>query len=207
LAAVEHTPQRLKGLLVDMLHLAKEWRGFALFYNGAKCGASAPDHAHLQAVGVADVPLLGEMWSDVVADGLQPLRVLPGAALCRVDGYVVPLFRITASRVGDAVSLVERLFATLPLCDGECEPRVNVVAFYSADEGFVIYVVPRKLHRPACYGARLVSPGTLDMCCLVITPREDDFNEITADEALAILREVALDEAAVACVCEQLAGV
>lgn len=201
-----HTPQLLKGLLADMLHLAKEWCGFALFYNGAKCGASAPDHAHLQAVRAADVPLLGERWCDVVNEGAVPLFMLPGAALCRVTGYVVPLFKVTASRVSDAVRLMELLFGSLPLFEGEGEPRMNVISFYSADEGYVVYVVPRKHHRPSCYGERLVSPGTLDMCGLVITPRECDFNDITSDEAVALLREVALDEAAVDVVCEKIYG-
>ncbi len=205
LPTLEHTPQLLKSLFADMLHISREWRGFALFYNGARCGASAPDHAHLQAVKAADVPLLGEQWSGAVVEGLQPLLMLPGAALCKVDGYVVPLFRIAASRVSDAVALMDVLFDALPVFDGESEPRVNVLAYYSAEEGYVTYVIPRKLHRPACYGARLVSPGALDMCGLVITPRESDFNEITADEAVALLREVALDEAAVAEVCESIA--
>ncbi len=200
----EHTPQLLSRMYADMLHIAKAWPGFALFYNGAKCGASAPDHAHLQAVKESSVPLLGEAWRDALDEGLQPLYMLPGAALYKVEGYVVPLFKVVASRVSDAVALMKALVDALPLVDGEPEPRMNVISCYSADEGFVTYVIPRKLHRPACYGEPLVSPGTLDMCGLVITPRECDFNSIAADEALALLREVALDDIVVDAVCEKI---
>ena len=41
---------------------------------------------------------------------------------------------------------------------------------------------------------RMVSPGTLDMAGLVVTPREQDFLEISADEACAMLKEVAMSE-------------
>lgn len=209
LPTIAHTPQLLAPMLADMLHLSKAWPEYALFYNGAKCGASAPDHAHLQAVRSADIPLFGELWSDVVEDGLQPLYLLPGGAIHRVEGYVVPLFKITASSVSDAVSLVERVTDALPLIGEEKEPRMNVVVKYLPDEGYVAYIIPRSNHRPASYGTgdgeRLVSPGTLDMCGLVITPRECDFNGVTADEALSILTEVAFSDEVMDAVCENIA--
>ena len=87
---------------------------------------------------------------------------------------------------------------------------MNVVALYSPEEGYVVYVIPRSNHRPACYGngegERLVSPGTLDMCGLVITPRECDFNDISADEALSLLSEVALSDEAFDAACEKIIG-
>ncbi|MBQ8270964.1 MAG: DUF4922 domain-containing protein [Bacteroidaceae bacterium] len=204
-----HKPQLIKNLLADMLHLAKIWPDVALFYNGAKCGASAPDHAHLQAVRVGDIPLLGEPWSEAVENCLQPLYVQPEGAIYKADEYIVPLFKVVAGSVSVAVGLLKRLFEALPLVDGEGEPRMNVVSHYLQGEGFVTYVIPRGEHRPSSYGSgegeRLVSPGTLDMCALVITPRECDFREITAEEALAILKEVGLDGSAFDAVCEKIA--
>ncbi|MCF0185380.1 MAG: DUF4922 domain-containing protein, partial [Bacteroidaceae bacterium] len=47
----EHLPQRLSGRAVDMVRLAKALPDCVVFFNGAKCGASAPDHFHFQAVG------------------------------------------------------------------------------------------------------------------------------------------------------------
>jgi ATP adenylyltransferase/5',5'''-P-1,P-4-tetraphosphate phosphorylase II len=44
-----HKPQRIKGRIGDMLGLAADLHDFVIFYNGPKCGASAPDHCHFQA--------------------------------------------------------------------------------------------------------------------------------------------------------------
>ena len=205
----KHTPQKLNTLFADMLHLSRRWQGMAVFYNGAKCGASAPDHAHLQAVRADDVPLLGEQWSEIVEEGLQPLLTNGGSALYRVTGYVVPLFMVVADCVSDGVELMKSLAAALPVADGECEPRMNVISYYSPSQGYITVVVPRAKHRPACYDAtgdaqRLVSPGVLDMAGLLITPRECDYANIAPDEAVAILREVAIDDDVADNVCETI---
>lgn len=41
-----HTPQRIATRFTDMLELAEALTDYTIFYNGPKCGASAPDHAH-----------------------------------------------------------------------------------------------------------------------------------------------------------------
>ena len=38
----------------------------------------------------------------------------------------------------------------------------------------------------------MISPGALDMCGLLITPREQDFRKITPELAANILKEVSL---------------
>ena len=79
----------------------------------------------------------------------------------------------------------------------ELEPRMNVISYYVPTKGYVTILIPRAKHRPDCYFAddasqRLVSPGALDMAGFVVAPRECDFETITADEAVTMLREVAL---------------
>ena len=49
-----------------------------------------------------------------------------------------------------------------------------------------------------------MSPGALDMAGLVVTPRECDFETITADEAVAMLREVAMPQSVVDDITEKL---
>lgn len=193
----EHSQQFLKPMYADMLHLAREWQGVALFYNGAKCGASAPDHAHLQAGRCTDIPVFNDKWSNVIADGMEPVYTFEESIIYNVTSYAVPMFMIVAGKVSHSVELLCRLLSAMPLCEGEKEPRMNVFVHYKLDEGYVTIVIPRAEHRPACYYAaddkqRLVSPGALDMATLMITPREEDFLSITADEAMAMLREVAI---------------
>ena len=193
-----HTAQVLKPMYADMLHLADRWQGFALFYNGAKCGASAPDHAHLQAARCADIPLLVAIIDGKLAIG-EPLCGNDEACLYNVEGYVVPFFMIASRSVPHSVQMFRKLTDAMSLIDGEPEPRMNVMAYYSQALGYVTVVMPRSAHRPACYYAdgpkqRLVSPGALDMAGLIVTPRECDFNDITADEAASLLREVAISQ-------------
>lgn len=193
-----HTPQQIDALYWDMLTLARDWQGMAVFYNGAKCGASAPDHAHLQAVKEVDIPLFGEWWNRI-GEALETVKEYGGATLCYSQSYIVPVFIIESSDISASIHLFDSLKAALPISDDETEPRMNVITVYREDKGWVTVVVPRALHRPASYFAdgeaqRLISPGLLDMVGVMIAPRPEDFEGITSDEARGILREVALDE-------------
>lgn len=205
----EHTPQLLTPMYADMLNLAREWQGVALFYNGAECGASAPDHAHLQAVRSADISLLGEEWKKEISCGLEPLYTLEGSYIYSSNTYIVPLFAIVARSVSASVALFGRLLSALPCEEGKPEPRMNVIVCHTPSEGYVTIVVPRSKHRPAAYSApegerRLVSPGALDMAGLVITPRYEDFLSLTAGEVVAMLQEVALSVEEAAEVAERI---
>lgn len=193
-----HTPQQIDALYWDMLTLARDWQGMAVFYNGAKCGASAPDHAHLQAVKKVDIPLFGEWWNRI-DEALETVKEYGGATLCYSQSYIVPVFIIESSDISASIHLFDSLKAALPISDDETEPRMNVITVYREDKGWVTVVVPRASHRPASYFAdgeaqRLISPGLLDMVGVMIAPRPEDFEGITSDEARGILREVALDE-------------
>lgn len=205
-----HKPQNLASMYADMLHLSREWQGMALFYNGPLCGASAPDHAHLQAGDVSCVPLFSSYWREKISQGMEPLRVNENGAIYNITTYAVPLFMIVARNVSYSVELMKRLAGALPVKEGELEPRMNVFACYNPDEGYVTMVFPRAVHRPAAYyatdeGQRLVSPGAIDMAGFVITPRKDDFLGLAADEALALLQEVALSPSEVKNVVARLA--
>ena len=209
LAWKEHVPQVLEKMYSDMLLLAKEWQEMALFYNGAMCGASAPDHAHMQAVRRNDVPLLSEKWREIIDENIEPLFMRDGAGIYRAGGYVVPLFEVRADSVSKSVELLSRLLSAIPCHDGETEPRMNLISYYERGEGFVTIVIPRSKHRPDCYcttmdNGRMVSPGTLDMAGLMVTPLEKDFLEMTSDEAMAIMNEVAIDDDMVAVIIENV---
>lgn len=193
----EHTPQMFSGMYADMLNIAREWPDLVIFYNGARCGASAPDHAHLQAGSICRIPLFGSEWREELECGMEQLLVKEDGCIYSVDSYIVPLFMVVSRSVSCSVSLMGILQSSLPLDCGEAEPMMNVISCYLREEGYVTVVIPRSAHRPACYYADgesqiLVSPGALDMAGLVITPRESDFGRITADEVAAMLSEVAM---------------
>ena len=191
----EHVQQQINKMYVEMLHVAREWNDMALFYNGAKCGASAPDHAHLQAVKKDTIPLLDGSWDEKLAQ--EPIYTSFDGEIYYVTGYVVPFFLIASTRVSTSLSLFSVLQASMPLFEAEVEPRMNVITCFTPEEGYVTIVIPRAEHRPACYYAvgeeqKIVSPGTIDMAGILILPREKDFETITVEETESILAEVAL---------------
>ncbi|MBO7266912.1 MAG: DUF4922 domain-containing protein [Bacteroidaceae bacterium] len=153
---------------------------YIVFYNGPKCGASAPDHLHLQAGIGDDIPLV------------KYAKSVPDEELCQAIapfGYMVYLIHDAEDS-----STFDRLYAMLPLPEGEYEPRMNVVAYRKGDQVDLI-VIPRHAHRPHCYAAEgdaryLISPGALDMCGLIVTPRAEDYERLTAAKAMEILCEV-----------------
>lgn len=67
-ASVKHEPQSIEHRLGDITDLARHFTDYTFFYNGPKCGASAPDHLHFQACPRAVLPLECEI--DTLLDGI-----------------------------------------------------------------------------------------------------------------------------------------
>ena len=59
----KHKDQLIETHFEPMLYLAKELSDFTIFYNGPKCGASAPDHFHFQAGNKGFMPIEHEFKS------------------------------------------------------------------------------------------------------------------------------------------------
>ncbi len=187
----EHTPQTIKGRFQDLFKIAKQMPDYMVFYNGPLCGASCPDHMHLQA-GSRGIAPLERDWERIYEPKLKPFA--KGISL--LTDYACPVLVIRTADVAEAQKSFERIYNTLPLHEGESEPRMNIVCWKQGEQ-VVTLVFPRAKHRPACYSAQgeeqlLVSPGALDMCGLLITPREEDFCKLTYEMAADILREVSL---------------
>jgi hypothetical protein len=64
-----------------------------------------------------------------------------------------------------------------------------------------VHIFPRKLHRPWQYfeegeKQNVLSLASVDMGGVLITPREEDFNKLTTQDAQDIFEQVCLDELA-----------
>ena len=212
-----HTPQRLEDMIDGLNKMAWEIPDFMFFYNGARCGASAPDHAHLQAGlrGVVPIEKDWKMYENRLekiypTDGMETAELEDlgytgtGAGLYLLHGYACPAFVLMGGQHDGGQFLLRKLFAALPAVEGSDEPDVNILAWRQAGgpgdaDAVVMVIFPRRKHRPDCYYASgssnmLVSPGALDMGGLLITPREEDFRKMTLKTAVNILREVTLTE-------------
>ena len=197
IAEKEHTEQLILLRFGDMLDLAEAMEDYVIFYNGPKCGASAPDHAHFQAGNKGFLPLEKE-WKNHITEKI-------GDNLFAIN-YGFPAFVIKEEMTNkaEAVSLFEKIYHALPTKSGETEPMMNVLAWYETSttggEGtVVIVVIPRAKHRPDCYFAEsdeniLISPAAVDLGGVFITPLEKDFEKITDKNVAEILGEVCLDK-------------
>ena len=181
IAAREHRPQRFLDAYEAMIQATKSLpEEYIVFYNGPKCGASAPDHLHLQAGIAKDIPLIAYAKSLPQEGSVQAIAPF---------GYLAYLVHNAEDS-----SAFHQLYETLPIPEEEYEPRINVVAYRKGDKVTLI-VIPRHAHRPRCYSSEgdaqyLISPGALDMCGLLITPRLEDYERLTATRAADILCEV-----------------
>jgi len=206
LPTVQHQPQRILPMIGEMLTLAQRETTLTLLYNGPHSGASAPDHAHLQAVNSGLLPLqqawqrLSRNLVEVVTDGDD--------GIWHVADYPAAAFVVRSHDVATGVRLFRRLYQYLPQAADHTEPMMNVITWSAADQLLTV-VLPRRRHRPACYDAEgdaryVISPGAVDMGGLLITPREEDFRRLTPEMAAGILREVSLSADETALVADKL---
>jgi ATP adenylyltransferase/5',5'''-P-1,P-4-tetraphosphate phosphorylase II len=77
ISKVTHTPQEILPYFSDLLKLSRSLNDFIVFYNGPKCGASAPDHFHFQAVIKNSLPIesefntLGNQFAEILFENIK----------------------------------------------------------------------------------------------------------------------------------------
>jgi SpoIID/LytB domain protein len=196
--SVKHEPQLILNAYGEIHKLLAEYPQMMVFYNGPKCGASAPDHAHFQG-GTSGVLPLQMAWGRL-SRSLKPIVNLNNEeSISLIEEYPCPALLIhSKTQYGDE-QLFRRLYESLPIKEGEPEPMLNIVS-WRHDTDYYSVVFPREKHRPDCYYKEgceqyIISPGALDMAGFIVTPRKEDFDRITPEIALGILNEVSLQPA------------
>ena len=190
--ATKHQPQSIYRHYGEMHRLLSLHSELMVFYNGPKCGASAPDHLHFQA-GTSGVLPLQTNWQRLSRNLTDVISLNDEEKISVLRDFLVPAFVIISKSEDSDEELFHRLYRSMPMRGDESEPMMNIVAWRKGDE-FISVVIPREKHRPDAYFAEgeaqmMVSPGALDMAGLIITPREEDFSKINLDKATALLRE------------------
>ena len=192
-----HEPQRILPNYREMHKLLTRYPELMVFYNGPKCGASAPDHMHFQA-GTSGVLPMQQSWQRLSRNLETICTIDDNNCISVVSDYPCPALLIRSRSEQTDGELFRIIYDALPWQADDAEPMMNIVAWREGDD-FLSVVFPRKKHRPDCYYAdgdekMLVSPGALDMAGLTITPRADDFNRITPNQIRDIIEEVSLSD-------------
>lgn len=190
IASKNHEPQTLANRLGDMADLAMSLPGYAVFYNGGKCGASAPDHLHFQA---AD-----ELSHSTVLDAILSERCKridhteEFGTIYASEGTGRLAYHFAVSDGATAQGAIERLMSMRRM-DYD---MMNVAARRRTDAGMVdIVVVPRRAFRPWQYEADgdrriMVSPATVEVLGIFVLPRREDYEKMSEADVDNIVEQV-----------------
>lgn len=191
---LSHVPQRIENSFSDLLEISKDLgENFFVFYNGPKCGASAPDHLHFQA-GLKNSTPLEKFFPMLLSEAKQLFEQEEIKVALVADG----LFNFICVQSGDMKQIegaFNRILNQLKENVGnEDEPLLNIISIYE-NNMWNIFIIPRRKHRPDQFFAEddskfLISPASVDMLGLLITPREKDFDKLTKTDLKDIFNQV-----------------
>ncbi len=191
-----HTAQRIAGSFMTILGLAQALPEYVIFYNGPQCGASAPDHLHFQAGNKGFLPIENDFENKSLC---SKVAVDYGAELWSWQKYGRGIMTLKGTDKETLAATFRSFYTRFALTQPDRpEPMLNILASCS-DGTWTIHVIPRKLHRPACYFAEgndkiLLSPASVDMGGVFITPREEDFIKISATDISGIFMQTCLTD-------------
>ncbi len=191
----EHTVQQIGGRLTDLLTISRNLEGYTVFYNGPRCGASAPDHFHFQATLSNEMPINRQFDS---------IKISLGKLLVQADDIQITLIEnflrttvVLESEYREPIDyFFDKLMKQLPMDNESGEPMVNLLASY-IDGVYRLVVFPRIAQRPSCYFKEgdekiVVSVASVELSGVIVTPREEDFKKITKADLETIFKEVSL---------------
>lgn len=191
----KHIPQNLILNFDDLLEISRDLsQNFSLFYNGPKCGASAPDHLHFQAIPKKTLPLEREI-SRLKELNRENLLQKDKIEVCFLDNYMrygILLESPNRSELQSLFKIVANIFRNISKPNEE--PTWNIISSYNENKWTVV-IFPRRNHRPAQYykeGSEkiMISPAAVDFGGVFVLPREEDWNKIGPSDVIDIFNQV-----------------
>lgn len=195
--SINHIPQSIENEFVNMLMLAKNLGNkFTLFYNGPKCGASAPDHQHFQA-GNKNFMRIDSEYDIIKNKHGDILLESKDLKMYSVSGYLrnfISLESSSAELLADSFRNIYKLLSEPGLKE---EPMMNIICSYDGEWRVIIF--PREKHRPSYYFEEgenqiILSPAAVDFGGVCILPKEEDFQKITKDLLIDVFKQVSIGQ-------------
>ena len=190
-----HLPQQIEKRIIDLLSLATALEGYTVFYNGPSCGASAPDHFHFQATKSGIMPIDTEITFLKTKLGKLIFQA-EDIQIVEITDYLRSVIILESGYREPIDYFFNMIYHQLPFDKESREPMMNLMANFENGK-YRLTIFPRKAPRPSCYFKKgteriLVSPASVEMGGLIITPREADFQKITKRDLLNIFAETSL---------------
>ena len=193
---IKHIPQAIEGAISVLLELARDVSpSFTIFYNGPKCGASAPDHLHFQACPSGTIPIEREATNPARREWKKATGSVSVFTLKTIGRQAIVIEGVGSTDVEHCLSrLISAMRDTVRTSE---ESMMNILCSHKEGTWRVI-VFPRRKHRPDVFFKKgteqvLISPAAVDIGGLVITPVERDFNRVDGRMIQSLYDEVLLD--------------
>lgn len=186
-----HTEQKILPYVKDMMDLSKSLSQYIIFYNGPRCGASAPDHLHFQAVAINRLPLVKDYFY-LKEEKAELLQTDGDTNLYVLRDYIRNVYCIESIHPYDAKKVFKKLYMFLKSDDSQ-EPMLNVYALYKSNT-YYLMVVPRSNFRPWQYFEEgddriTVSPAAVEMAGVLVTPVKEHFDKMDRMDVISILEQ------------------
>ena len=221
IASELHEPQSIWKRVVDMTDIARHYPGYTVFYNGPRCGASAPYHMHFQACPSGLMPLETEIDSLLSAAGddaqgspagLKYVTSVQDASVYHYGKFTRGVFALKARTSKSFAKLFYRLLDCMPAVEGDSEPRFNLLLWYAPGTAgkasgishgrfgeYRAIFLARESHRSHHYFSTgpdhlTMSPGCADMAGLFIVPDADDYAKLDSAMLEEMLSEVSVTQ-------------
>lgn len=195
ISRLNHTPQLIQPYIDDMLELSKELVDFTVFYNGPRCGASAPDHFHFQA-GIKGLLPVESEFTNLENNHAEILFQKNNTKIIAVQNYLRPFIAIISDKKDEIIHQAKRIINFLDTGDYD-EPMLNILCSYDNIQWLMI-IFPRAKHRSTHYFRKdnkqiVAGPATSELGGILVLPREEDFRKITQTEIAEIYEEVTIN--------------
>jgi hypothetical protein len=193
---IEHFPQTIYDNFTDLLELSKGISKFyTVFYNGPKCGASAPDHMHFQAGNKYFMPI-DEEYAELNKTGhLEELVSEDNIVIYNSRKYLRNFLAMESDRKDILKDAFYAYYNSHQKLTGNSEePMMNILGYFD-DNKWRVLIFPRGKHRPDFYYSEgedkfIWSPAAVDLGGVCITPVERDFKKITKDKLVEGFRQI-----------------
>ena len=189
LPLIKHNKQEINSYLIQFFDITKKLENFVIFYNGPKCGASAPDHMHFQAIPQNTVSLFDFCNKEMLKNNSNHILYTSKTIKC-FNSALSNFIYIESNDLTKAINSFKLIYNILPIHENEYEPRLNILARYY-NNNWQIIIIPRKKHRPKEFFYEdtkqiKISPASIDFAGVIIIPNTSNFKSINAN----IIKEI-----------------
>lgn len=191
----QHIPQKIEGRIPDLLEISKLLEGFTVFYNGPKCGASAPDHFHFQAARSGFMPVENDMHNKSL---IKTLHTTDDLTVYELENYLRKTIVLKSESINAINTMFQKIYRQLPFDKESDEPRMNLISIFENGQYHLI-IFPRKDQRPQCYFKEdelriLISPASVEMAGVLVTPNKENFQNLKFSDLEEIFADVSLNQ-------------